>query len=220
MADIRGCSLQDRIVPGIGPIARFDSLSNNSACRKLYNNGTPDERDQLVQRFCNRFPNDDFPEIPSRCACYRFKDTPEFDKYNSLWNSLLDKDANGVAGDPLVGSYACFAKSCTGDDDVYKTTRLENTKCPDVVYCRQDIGSIDVDRKPIETKGKSLQDISIAIEQQCGKLNPNNKPDPTEPKEPNNANKKWWQSTGLIVLVIGVVLLILLALLFFRFGSK
>lgn len=215
---IRGCSTLYRSVPGIGPIAKFDPLSDVESCKALYNNGTRNERDQLVQRFCNRFEKGN---IPSRCRCYRFKDMPEFEKYSSLWANLLDNSRNGIAGDPVVGSFACFYEGCTTDPDVYKTFQIEEASkhCPSTVFCKQVVGDINVDGE-IDTAGKTLGQIAIDIEQECGKASP--QPDPNNNSDnSDNVNNsgngnsffsKWSNAIYIGVGVLSVLILILVLL--------
>lgn len=163
--DVDRCTRVFRSVEGLGPVARFDALSTDSACKRLYAEGTPAVRDALVQRFCNQFPAD---RIPARCKCYRFKETADYARYSSLWADLLAGGKGGVAGDPLAGSFVCFAPACAADPDSYKTSDMQATLtqggCPSVVYCKQQVGDVS-----ISTKGRSLADISLEIQQKCGR---------------------------------------------------
>lgn len=206
---VQTCSLPDRTVRGLGPIAKFDALSKNSECKRLYDEGSAHERTALVQNFCNRFKSGNIPE---RCKCYRFKDTPDFQKYRSLWQDLLDTERTGEGDNPLVGSYTCFYEGCTADPDVYKTSRMEanGRSCPSVVYCKQQFGDIS-----IETSGKSLGDINLEIEQKCGMTEDiDNSEDANEAetgngKKINNMNQVWvLGSMGLILITLLLIALI------------
>lgn len=207
---IRGCSTIFRDIPGVGVVAKFDPLSTVQACKKLYDEGTPYQRNELVRSFCNRFEKGN---IPDRCKCYRFKDMPEFEKYSSLWANLLDNSKNGIAGDPVVGSFACFYEGCTADPDVYRTTEIVEASqhCPSTVFCKQVVGDLNVDGQ-IETKGKTLGQISIDIEQECGTSG--SQPNANEPENNSNTSQQWYTRFNLIIVGLGILLLILIGMLF------
>ena len=162
--DIDRCTQVYRTIPGLGPVARFDPLSPDTACKQLYAGGNAATRDVLVQRFCNQFPASN---IPGRCQCYRFKETEDYKRYSSLWADMLADNTPGLAGDPLAGSFVCFAPSCAADPDSYKTSDMQATLthggCPSVVYCKQQVGDLS-----IKTEGRSLADITVDIKQKCG----------------------------------------------------
>lgn len=208
---VQACALPDRTVEGLGPIAKFDALSKNSACKQLYLDGTPYERTELVQKFCGRFKGGDIPE---RCRCYRFKDTDDFQKYRSLWEDMLDTERTGEGDSPLVGSYTCFYEGCK-DPNVYKTARMEadGQSCPPVVYCKQNVGDINVQNEGIPTSGKSLSDINIEIGQQCGLKE--DRPDPND--KPNGKHNRaggipvaWLVAGGVAVLLLVIVLVVVM----------
>ena len=208
---VQSCSLPDRTVKGLGPIAKFDPLSKNSECKRLYNEGSAYERSALVQNFCNRFKSGNIPE---RCRCYRFKDTPDFQKYRSLWQDLLDTEKTGEGDNPLVGSYTCFYEGCTADPDVYKTSRMEanGRSCPSVVYCKQQFGDIS-----IETTGKSLGDINLEIEQRCGMqeeveddTNGEGRDDDVEANKQKDINPMYvWGGVALLIVILALAFLAL-----------
>lgn len=191
----------DQRHPTLGAIAKFDPESGDSQCQRLYENGTPYERNTMVHRFCSLF---DKGAIPERCKCYRFQDTADYQQYSSLWADLVAKGDSGATGDPLIGSYACFYEPCQ-TPGAYLTTQLQNPTCPDVVYCKQNVGGIDV------TRGKdSLKDIAVRVQQCCG--GDKSKCD-SDGNSPNNTDAKadvWaWAApvVGIVVVVIMVVVI-------------
>lgn len=217
-ATINTCWQQAGNLPGIGPIARFDARSNYTGCKKLYVEGGAAVRDELVHRFCNQYPADN---LPPRCRCYRFKDTDDYKQYSSLWSDLLQGSKEGVAGDPLAGSFVCFAPACAADPDSYKTSDMQATLthggCPDVVYCKQQFG----DWK-INTKGRSLAEISLEIQQKCGKGANNGETDSPDGNngdgDDNGGDGNGGAGGGLVtwqVAVAAIAAFVLLAMLLF-----
>lgn len=203
MATVETCSTPYRYVEGVGNIAKFDKLSDIEACKELYDSGTAYERNELVRRFCDSFDKDN---IPKRCECYRFKDTPEYAKYTSLWNELIDKNKGDIAGDPLGGNYACFLPACSlgNEQDVYKTTDIRDMEhhCPDLVYCKQEVGGATVD-----VKNGGIASITERIIQKCGHGVTDEPEDEDKPKGMSVGDKIQWATLALAAIIVVLLLL-------------
>jgi hypothetical protein len=203
---IEDCSELYRTIRGVGPIARFDDLSSDAVCKQLYKDGSNYTKDALVAGFCNRF---DKANLPSRCKCYRFKDTDDYRQYNSLWKELASDKVDGVSGDPMLGSFACFYEECSANPQSYKTSEVLRAQdhCPTTVYCKQTVGSVDI------KDAKSLSDVAVKLEQKCGVGN-------SDTNEGGDAGGNGGESVGnetsskmYVVYVMALVAFILVAML-------
>jgi len=181
-------------IPGVGVVANFDALSDNTQCKKLAIEGSRYAKTELVRRFCNSFPKD---AIPERCKCYRFPDTPDYKRYSSIWQEMVD-ESRGAS--PFVSSYTCFYEKCGKNVDAYKTPQMEEVVCPTTVFCKQQVGSINV-------KGDTLADIQQKLVQKCG-IQQNNRKD-EGPKENDSDNVMLFIGIG--VVIISVLLLFIIA---------
>jgi hypothetical protein len=194
MATVENCAAEWKKDPALGPLAFFDAKSPDHQCKELYKRRS--KQDDLVQTFCNRYPKD---KLPERCKCYRFKDTPDWNTYTQVWDDLVSDDKGGFDGDPLLGSYACYSKACQ-DPDSYKTREITRPRCPNVVYCKQGVGSVNMD-------GKSLGQVTVELKQECGKGGG----DPKDPNDPNDQTAKGIPIAVYVGVGIAAVVLALLA---------
>ena len=189
-------------VPGVGIVANFDAQSDNPVCKKLAVTGSDYVKTELVRRFCNSFPAD---QIPERCKCYRFKDTPDFAKYRSIWQELVTATGDEKDGQerrqtkPFIKSYTCFYEKCATDPEAYQTPEMLATVCPSTVFCKQQIGGINV-------KGDSLAEVEAKLIQKCGagKTPDPDKPDPEKPKDGEGLSTE-----TIIAIVVGAILVLL-----------
>jgi hypothetical protein len=208
--DIDDCAKPwDRQIPGVGTVARFDAQSGNAFCKRLAVEGSDYVKTELVRRFCNSFPKD---KIPERCKCYRFKDTPDFAKYRSIWEELVS--ATGSEGEgsrqsqPFIKSYTCFYEKCATDAEAYQTPQMLATKCPDTVFCKQQIGSINV-------KGDSLAEVEAKLIQKCGAgKRPEPEPEPEKPESGDGLSQE------AIIALVGVGILVLLVVVMTVLASR
>lgn len=192
--------------------AKFDpALSNNLACKRLYLEGTDLERTELVTRFCGapRFKD----AIPERCKCYRFRDTPDYQKYKSLWQDLVEP---GKGDSPIYGHYTCMYEGCTADPHAYTTAAMRDFVCPDFVYCKQTVGDVSVNRKKVDLddlRGKDPEQVKVIMEQRCGRKSdtPDEPDEPDEPETPAPLDNRLMVGgaiVGGVLLLLAVVLLL------------
>jgi len=212
---IADCAKEHSRVPGLGPIAMFDALSSNTQCKRLAL--SPDEytRTELIRRFCAAYPRD---AIPERCKCYRFPETDDFARYSSIWRQLVtvteneDGSQSRASAKPFMSSYVCFYDKCIEDPNAYRTPRMEADAraCPTTVFCKQEIGGINV-------AGDTVAQVQAKLEQKCGASTSDSPADdpegPQNPDEPETPKKPQGVSTAVIVAVTiaAVVLVVLVA---------
>lgn len=207
---IADCAKEHSRVPGLGPIAMFDALSNNTQCKRLAL--SPDEytRTELVRRFCAQYPPG---AIPERCKCYRFPETDDFARYSSIWKQLVtateneDGSQSRTSAKPFMSSYVCFYDKCIEDPNAYRTPRMEADArtCPTTVFCKQEVGGINV-------AGDSVAQVQAKLEQKCGASTTDNPEAPEAPEDPEEPKDYTAVIIGAVVVV--VVLLVLLAVAF------
>ena len=189
-------------VPGVGTVANFDAQANNPVCKRLAIEGSDYVKTELVRRFCNSFPKD---KIPERCKCYRFKDTPDFAKYRSIWQELVTATGSEEDGQerrqtqPFIKSYTCFYEKCATDAEAYQTPEMLATQCPSTVFCKQEIGSINV-------KGDSLAEVEAKLIQKCGA---GKRPDP-DPQPEKPGDEGGLSTEAMIGIALGVIFVLIL----------
>jgi len=121
-----------------------------------------------------------------------------------------DGSQSRVSAKPFMSSYVCFYDKCIEDPNAYRTPRMEADAraCPTTVFCKQEIGGINV-------AGDSVAQVQAKLEQKCGASTTDDPEAPEDPEEPEDPKKPKDYTVAIIVAVIGgIVLLVLLALAF------